>query len=56
MQIQSSLLLLVSFTFVFAPTLSQWLQDSGSAWYRHHLLWLVVIAFIYLSHRQKHVK
>ena len=53
MQIHSSLLLLVSFAFVFAPTLGQWLYDGGTAWYRHHLIWLLIIAFVYLSQRQK---
>ncbi len=53
MQIHSSLLLLVSFAFVFAPTLSQWLYEAGTAWYRHHLVWLLIIFFIYLSLRQK---
>lgn len=53
MQIQSSILLLVSFAFVFAPALGQWLQDGGGAWYRYHLIWLLTIGFVYLSQRQR---
>ena len=51
MQTNSPLLLLLSFAFVFAPTLTQWLYDGSSAWYRHHLLWLLVIVFIFIQQR-----
>jgi hypothetical protein len=54
MQIHSSLLLLATFTFIYAPTLGRWLNDASNLWYRHHLIWLLVIIFVFLSlHKQR---
>ena len=44
------LLLLLCFLLVFMPTLNHWLYDSGSEWYRLHLLWLAVIVFVFINH------
>ena len=49
MQIQSSLLLLVTFAFIYSPALSRWLNDASDLWYRHHVVWLLIIIFIYIS-------
>jgi hypothetical protein len=54
MQIHSSLLLLATFGFIYAPALSRWLNDASPLWYRHYLVWLVIIIFIFISHYKQH--
>jgi hypothetical protein len=49
MQIHSSLLLLATFTFIFAPALNRWLSDASSVWYLHHVVWLLIIIFVFIS-------
>ncbi len=53
MSARSPLLLLLCSLFVFSPTLVQWLDAEGDAWYRHHLVWLAVIIFIYVAARKR---
>lgn len=49
MQIHSSLLLLVTFAFIYAPAIGRWLNDASNLWYRHHILWLLIIIFVFIS-------
>ncbi|MEX1670289.1 hypothetical protein AB4876_15315 [Zhongshania guokunii] len=53
MQIHSPLLLLVTFAFVYAPSLGRWLDTGSNLWYRHHLVWLAIILFVFFSLRQQ---
>jgi len=53
MYINPTLLLLLALTFVFSPTLQDWVLTGGSAWYRPYLVWIGLIAFIYWSQRGK---
>jgi len=53
MYINPTLLLLLALTFVFSPTLQDWVLSGGSAWYRPYLVWIGLIAFIYWSQRGK---
>jgi hypothetical protein len=53
MYINPTLLLLLALTFVFAPTLQEWVLSGDSAWYRPYLVWIALIAFIYWSQRGK---
>lgn len=53
MQIQSPLLLLSIFSLVYAPTLGRWLYEGSNLWYRHHLIWLFIIGFVFISLRQR---
>jgi hypothetical protein len=56
MHIHSSLLLLATFAFVYAPSLTRWISDGNNLWYRHHLIWLIIIVFVYISLRQNRRK
>ena len=53
MQTHSPLLLLSIFTFVFAPTLGRWLYEGSNLWYRHHLIWLCIVCFVFITLRQQ---
>lgn len=53
MSSRSPLLLLLCSLFVFSPTLAQWLNAAETAWYRHHLVWLAIIFFIYLTAKKR---
>lgn len=53
-QLSPPLLLLLCFLLLFMPTLNHWLYNSGSAWYRLHLVWLAVIVFVLISNYRNH--
>lgn len=51
MFINPTLLLLLALSFVFAPSLQEWVLTGGSAWYRPYLVWLGIVLFIVWSQR-----
>ncbi len=53
MYINPTLLLLLALTFVFAPSIQEWVLSGQSHWYRPYLIWALAIAFIYWSQRGK---
>lgn len=53
MFLNPTLLLLLGLTFVFAPSLQEWVLSGGDNWYRPYFVWLALIAFIYWSQRGK---
>lgn len=53
MFINPTLLLLLALTFVFAPSLQEWVLSGGTDWYRPYLVWIGLILFLYWSQRGK---
>ena len=51
MYINRALLLIVGIIMVFLPSLAAWVTDSSTAWYRPHLLWLLVVIAAYWNQR-----
>lgn len=51
MYLNPTLLLLIGLTFVFSPSLQDWVLNGGAAWYRPYVVWLALIGFIYWSQR-----
>ncbi len=58
MNINPTLLLLMLVTFVFTPSIQEWVTQGGTAWYRPYILWLGAIILVWWSihsseHRQR---
>ena len=53
MFLNPAFLLLISLTFVFAPTLQDWVLSGNEAWYRPYFVWVAFIAFVYWTQRGK---
>lgn len=53
MFINPTLLLLLALTFVFAPSLQEWVLTGGTAWYRPWLVWMALVLFIVWSYRDR---
>jgi hypothetical protein len=53
MYINPTLLLLLALTFVFAPSLQEWVLTGGSAWYRPYLVWIALVLFLLWSQRDR---
>lgn len=47
MYVHRALLLMLLVMYIFAPSIQAWITDSVNAWYRPHLSWLMVIAFVF---------
>ena len=53
MYINRALLLVVSIAFIFFPTIENWINSGGTAWYRPYQLWLLVIVAAYWNQRSR---
>ncbi len=53
MYLNPTLLLLLGLTFVFAPSLQEWVLSGNEVWYRPYVVWIALIVFIYWSQRGK---
>lgn len=53
MYLNPTLLLLLALSFIFAPSLQEWVLSGHDNWYRPYLVWIGLIAFIYWSQRGK---
>ena len=51
MFINPTLLLLLALTFIFAPSLQEWVLTGGTAWYRPFLVWFGLVLFIVWGQR-----
>jgi len=51
MFINPTLLLLLALTFVFAPSLQEWVLTGDTVWYRPYLVWVALVLFIVWSQR-----
>lgn len=49
MRLSPSLLLLIILSFVFMPTLQEWIVQGGANWYRPFIIWLVVIVYVFIT-------
>ncbi len=45
---KAPLLLLTLITFVFLPSLLQWMLDTSGSWYRPFIVWLVIIIVTFI--------
>jgi uncharacterized membrane protein len=54
MYINRALLLVVGIVLIFFPTIEGWIINSGTAWYRPYLLWLLVIVAAYWNQRKRY--
>lgn len=48
---QRSLLLIIFFLFFFESGMADWLSTDAVHWYRPYMLWITVIAIVYLAQR-----
>ena len=53
MYLNPTFLLIISLTFVFAPTIQEWVLSGKDAWYRPYFVWILFIAFVYWTQRGK---
>ena len=53
MYINRALLLIMGIAFIFFPTIENWINSSGAAWYLPYQLWLLVIVATYLNQRSR---
>lgn len=52
MRISPALLLLILVLFVFSPSISEWITETKSQWYRPFIVWISVISFVYWIQRE----
>jgi cytochrome c-type biogenesis protein CcmH/NrfF len=52
MRISPPLLLLMLVTFIFSPSIQEWITSGGAAWYRPYLLWVIAIIVVFWSVRR----
>jgi hypothetical protein len=48
---QRSLLLIIFFLFFFEPGMANWLSIDAGHWHRPYLVWIAIIAIVYLAQR-----
>lgn len=53
MYLNPTFLLIISLTFVFAPSIQEWVLSGNDTWYRPYFVWMAFIAFVYLTQRGK---
>jgi hypothetical protein len=52
--INRSLLFVLAIAVILIPTAREWIADGGTAWYRPHILWALVIALAWWNQRQSY--
>ena len=53
MYVHRALLLVFLILYIFTPSIQAWITESGTAWYRPYLLWLLVVAAAYWNQRTR---
>ncbi len=54
MYINRALLLSLIALIVFFPSIEEWLITDNTAWHRPYLIWLLVIAGVWINQRSSH--
>lgn len=53
MYLNPTFLLIISLTFVFAPSIQEWVLGGNEVWYRPYFIWVALIVVIYWTQRGK---
>lgn len=54
MYINRALLLVVGAFMIFSPTITEWVFNSGTNWYRPYPLWLLIVVAAYWNQRSRY--
>lgn len=52
MHVSPTLLLMLLAIFVLTPSIQEWINQGGTAWYRPYIIWLGAIVLVYWSQRR----